>query len=75
MVLATPVAFRETYRLIATRADGIRIPLCNCLCVDRASEHRDMLLRVGAFSNVEIERRSAFPRLHVSINTLADGSG
>ena len=55
-MLASSVDSRETYHLVATLADGSRAPLCNCLSEDRASEHRDMLLRVGAYSNVEIER-------------------
>lgn len=61
-MLASCVASRETYRLIATSADGIRAVLCNCLSQDRASQHREMLLRVGAFSNVEIERLPPAPQ-------------
>ena len=47
---------QETYHLVVTRADGTRVPLCKSLSEDKANEHRDILLRVGAFENVEIER-------------------
>jgi len=47
---------QETYRLVVTRTDGTRVPLCKSLSEAKAHEHRDILLCVGAFENVEIER-------------------
>jgi len=56
---------QEAFHLVVTRADGSRVRLCTPLSEDKAIEHRDMLLRVGAFENVEIERQPVISTIDV----------